>query len=163
MIFLCTGTQLPFNRLVSAVDGWVGSDKRTRVVGQLSKIGPDDYHPKNIESYQMLPKKTFDKFVSEADLIVGHAGMGAIITALLNRKPIIIMPRRAEFEEHRNDHQIATARNLSRIRGVHVAWSEDEMASLLDKKIDSKEPIGPIDQFADARLISSLRSVIHRT
>lgn len=163
MIFLCTGTQLPFNRLVSAVDGWVGSGKRTKVVGQLSNLGPGDYHPKNIEFYQMLPKQRFDKFVSDADLIVGHAGMGAIITALVNRKPIIIMPRRAEFEEHRNDHQVATARKLSRFRGVHVAWSEDEMSNLLDANVNSEERIGPIDEYAEPRLISSLRSVIHRT
>ena len=46
-------------------------------------------------------------------------------------KPLILFPRRAAFNEHRNDHQLATAEQLRRHVGIYVAWTEDELEALL--------------------------------
>lgn len=53
----------------------------------------------------------FDKLCHDARLIVAHAGMGTIISAMTKGKPIIVFPRIAALGEHRNEHQLATSKN----------------------------------------------------
>jgi UDP-N-acetylglucosamine transferase subunit ALG13 len=123
MIFVTVGTQLAFDRMISAIDEWAGRRRQKNVFAQ---IGVSDLKPKNIEWVQSLTQPAFKKCMQEADLIVSHAGMGTILTALDLNKPIIIMPRRAILGEHRNDHQLATTRELTQ-RGL-VASAEDTEA-----------------------------------
>ena len=55
-------------------------------------------------------------------MIYAHAGMGTILSALKQDKPIIIVPRLASLKEHRNDHQIATAMRMDELGYVYVAY-----------------------------------------
>ncbi len=70
MIFLTIGTQVAFDRLVSAVDAWAGRRKRADVVAQ---IGPTDLQPKHIEWTRSLPRDLFRKELEAADVLVAHA------------------------------------------------------------------------------------------
>jgi len=48
--------------------------------------------------------------------------MGTILTGLDLGKPVVVVPRLAAHGEHRNDHQLATVKQLSRfplVRPVH--------------------------------------------
>ena len=65
--------------------------------------------------------------------MISHAGMGSIITALELGKRIIVMPRRANLGEHRNDHQLATAKRLSEQGRIMVAFTEQELVDKLDQ------------------------------
>lgn len=162
MIFLTIGTQLPFDRLVRAVDEWRADRPDAEVFGQIADPGETGYRPLNFEWRAMLSPQDFDEMLDRASLIVAHAGMGSIISALMRGAPAIIMPRRAEFKEHRNDHQIATAKRLGERPGVNVAWDEAELPKLLDKltlETETKEPIGP---FAAPSLIEAIRTEIMR-
>jgi UDP-N-acetylglucosamine transferase subunit ALG13 len=47
------------------------------------------------------------------------------------RKPLIIMPRRADLCEHRNDHQCATANRMRNLPNVYVANDEPQLHELL--------------------------------
>ena len=49
MIFLTVGTQLPFDRLVAAVDDWCAARGESDVFGQICDPGPDGYRPKHFE------------------------------------------------------------------------------------------------------------------
>ena len=60
-------------------------------------------------------------------MIVAHAGMGTIISAMQHQKPIIIFPRIAALGEHRNEHQMATAKKMKELGYVHVAFNEKEL------------------------------------
>ena len=60
--------------------------------------------------------------------------MGSILTALRVKKPIIIFPRKASLNEHRNDHQLATSESFANVEGVYVAKSKDELFDLLNRK-----------------------------
>ena len=62
----------------------------------------------------------FDELFEQASLIISHAGMGSILTALSSAKPVLIMPRRADLNEHRNDHQLATAKKFADKNGCFV-------------------------------------------
>src|SRR5262249_19256768 len=121
MIFVTVGVQLPFDRLVRAVDEWAGERRRTDVFAQ---IGPSDYQPRHIEFSPFVDPPEFRRLVEAADVLVAHAGMGSIITALELGKPLLVMPRRADYGEHRNDHQLATARHMLAQNVINVAQDQ---------------------------------------
>ncbi|WP_298399735.1 glycosyltransferase [uncultured Azonexus sp.] len=156
MIFITVGTQLPFDRLIKVLDVWAGENASTGVFGQ---IGPSKLIPKNFESAAFLsPSEIAEKF-SNADLIIAHAGMGTVLSAMKLRKPILIFPRRADLGEHRNDHQMATARWLESRLGLTVAFDEE---ALLDR-LQSWKSIGPgpvIPDYASADFVDRLRGAI---
>ena len=126
MIFLTIGTLHPFDRLVKTVDTLAGSGRITeQIVGQ---IGYGDYQPKHMQACQVLEKEAFDEHMKKASLIISHAGMGSIITAITLQKPMIVMPRLKKYHEHVNDHQLDTALKFEELGIVLVANDEDELA-----------------------------------
>jgi len=123
MIFVTVGEQLPFDRLIRTVDEWVGISKKE----VFAQIGITDYKPKHISYKYFLTPEEFKEKILAANIIVAHAGMGTIITALELGKPILIMPRQTAFGEVRNDHQLATAKRFSALNYISVALDEIEM------------------------------------
>jgi UDP-N-acetylglucosamine transferase subunit ALG13 len=156
MIFVTVGTSTPFDRLIRTIDEWAGSRKRDDVFAQ---IGLSDYKPKNIEAVKLLNPADFSGHFNAAQFVVAHAGMGTIITALEIGKPLVILPRRAHFNETRNDHQFATAQQFSRQRGIIVALNEEELIHKLDQA-DIAPVTSQIGSEASPGLISALRSFI---
>lgn len=127
MIFATVGTQLPFPRFVSALDAIAGR-RGLRIVAQT--CGDTDARP-HLDRHEHLDPVTFDRFVREASVIVGHAGIGSILSAGRAGKPIILYPRRASLGEHRNEHQLATVAALCDRPGIHIAHSDEELEVLL--------------------------------
>lgn len=122
MILVTIGSMFPFDRLIRAVDDW--AEGRQEEI--LAQIGNGSYEPRHMRFVRKLPREEFVAQIARADLIVGHAGMGTVITAGEHGKAIVIMPRLASLGEHTNDHQVDTAGWLGGRRGIFVA--EDEAA-----------------------------------
>lgn len=161
MIFLTVGTQLPFDRLVKALDSWAGARGRSDIFGQIADPGPDGYRPKNFPFTANVPPADFQQRCRDAALIVAHAGMGSLITAMTFGKPILVMPRRGHLNEHRNDHQFATAEKLGNRPGVAVALDEAELAAKLDAMAaEGTAGAATLPPFADEKLIAAVRSAI---
>ncbi|MFD1215225.1 glycosyltransferase [Microbulbifer celer] len=129
MIFLTVGTQFGFNRLVAAVDKWASNNLGVEVFAQ---VGSGTYIPKNFGWCRYLHPVDFEKNMTSAELIVSHAGMGTIIDSLVMAKPCLVFPRRADLNEHRNDHQVATCNKLSEFDGCRIAWDEIDLFRYLD-------------------------------
>lgn len=127
-IFVTVGAQLPFDRLVSAVDAWAAMNPGHNVRAQ---IGATALEPRHVQWSRFLTPSEFERAYDEADAIVGHAGTGTIFAALERRKALVVMPRRADLRETRNNHQIATAKRFADLAGVAVAWNELELAARL--------------------------------
>lgn len=121
LILLSVGTQLPFDRLVRTVDDWAAAAGRTDVVAQ---IGPSSYPPRALKAFPFLAPEAFRELQLNATIMISHAGMGSILTALEYGKPIIIMPRDHLRGEHRNGHQLATAERFKAVPGIYVASDE---------------------------------------
>lgn len=51
--------------------------------------------------------------MADADLVVSHAGVGSALTALHAGRAPLLVPRRARFGEHVDDHQVQIARELT--------------------------------------------------
>jgi UDP-N-acetylglucosamine transferase subunit ALG13 len=156
-IFVTVGAQMSFDRLVGAVDAWAGERPGADVFAQ---IGPDGAEPRHVRWVRFLGPEDFRRCVAEAGAVVSHAGMGTILTALEYRKPIVVMPRRGDLRETRNDHQVATAERFHALGRVRVARDERELGTWLDRvhALQGGEAVPPR---ASAALIGSLRSFVH--
>ena len=156
MIFVTVGTQLPFDRLVSAVDAWGGQNPSVQIFAQT---GDTELSGLSIKHRNFVPPSEANRLILESELIVAHAGMGSILTALRFEKPILIMPRRASLGEHRNDHQLATAKWLESRAGIFVAWDEDELCEKLDQRGQLLSG-GDIPEYASPELLAKVRQFI---
>jgi UDP-N-acetylglucosamine transferase subunit ALG13 len=87
--------------------------------------------------------------------------MGSILTALELGKPIIVMPRRRDLGEHRNDHQLATAAHFRERGNVRVAQDERELEHLLDD-LATLRPAARISKTASPALIAALRAFVRQ-
>lgn len=156
MIFVTVGVQLPFDRLIRTIDVWAGTRTRSDVVAQ---VGASAYRPAHIQAKAQFSPDEFRAHVDEAKLVVAHAGMGSIITALEIGKPIIVLPRQAALNEHRNDHQLATARYMEEQNLVQVARSEEHLVRLLDDWQETSPSIR-ITEYADTELVARVSAFI---
>lgn len=127
MIFATVGTQLPFPRLIDALEALAPELDET-VIAQTGRAAGNWPH---LDVRSTLAPRDFAAAFEAARVVVSHAGVGSILSARRYRKPLIIMPRRFSLGEHRNDHQMATARHVAGLRGVHVAWEAEDLQALL--------------------------------
>lgn len=155
MILITVGTQLPFNRLVKALDEMAPSISTP----MFAQIGKGEYKPHNFEWVETIAPLEMDGVFARTSLIVSHAGTGTVLAAKRFKKPIILFPRRAAFGEHRNDHQLATAGQLNGRPGIRVAYTETELAELIACPRAETTESGPTIAPA-AKLVDYLRSVI---
>lgn len=127
MIFVAVGTQFPFDRLIRYVDEWA----QTHMLSGIAQIAEGTYLPQQLQWQRFMTTDVFNQHLQAADLIISHAGMGNIITALDKRKPIIVMNRQFALGEHRNDHQLDGLAWMSELPGVYTAQTQDQLYALL--------------------------------
>jgi UDP-N-acetylglucosamine transferase subunit ALG13 len=154
---MTVGSVLPFDRLVQAVDSWAGRNGREDLFGQ---IGQARYQPKHMEWKSLLEPLEFRRRFAEAELIIAHAGIGTILTAMELCKPLVIMPRRAALHEHTSDHQMATAKRFTEERGIAVAYDEASLHAQLDH-IDRIRPLSNGETANLDALVNVIRNFIN--
>ena len=154
MIFVTVGTQLPFPRLIAAMDEWAAqSDEEV-----VAQVGPDTEPRNHVTVKTSLTPDQFSDHFQTARVVVAHAGIGTILSAKRFGKPLVILPRRFQLGEHRNDHQMATARQVESLEGVHVAWEDADLGALLAKQ--DLVPASEAQSATHQALISHLKAVI---
>ena len=156
MIFVTVGAQMPFDRLVRTVDAWAAAHPEHHVMAQ---VGEGGITPQHLHWTPRIDAATFRRCLFEADLVVTHAGMGTILTALELGKPTIVMPRRGDLRETRNDHQVATAESLAGDDRIAVAWDERDLRETLEHMAEVAPP-PPVPSHASADLLDALRQFI---
>lgn len=130
MIFVCVGSQLPFDRMVKAVEAW--AIEHGRAADFFYQVG-DGTPPAQGDWVRQLTPDEFEKRCCDAELIVSHAGTGVLMVASSLRRKILIFPRRfSEPGEIRNDHQMDTARRWVENKAATVAFDVDELHACLD-------------------------------
>ncbi|QYZ69219.1 glycosyltransferase [Neotabrizicola shimadae] len=158
MIFATVGTQLPFHRLLLALDTWAALNPSVQVVAQTGRTSASYNH---MRTFPQMDQRQFAETVARARVVVAHAGMGTILTALETGKPLILMPRRADLGEHRNDHQIDTAAEMASLSNVTVAADTQALCTALNRAM-SMPPVqaGRGADVAPPQLIEAVRSFI---
>ena len=99
MIFVTLGTQkFQMNRLVKAVDELAESGR----VGEdfFIQSGVSTYKAKHCECKDFMDSSKYVENINNCSVLVTHAGVGTIVTALKLGKPVVVVPRLAKFNEH---------------------------------------------------------------
>lgn len=105
MIFVTLGSQkFQFNRLLEALDQLIEDGSLKDEV--FAQIGYSEYHPRNYSYEKFMDRDSFSDKMQQADIIITHGGTGAIVGAVKKKKKVIAVPRKSEFGEHVDDHQI---------------------------------------------------------
>ena len=160
-MFVTIGSHEPFDRLIRAVDAWAGARGcGDQIFGQITDRAA--YQPQHFECVGHLDPAAYGARFDAADVIISHAGMGSIITALTTPKPIVVLPRRGHLGETRNDHQYDTLKGLGEKPGLFAAMTEDDLPGLLDRVMDEGASTGDaLGPFAQPSLTDALKSFIH--
>lgn len=123
MIVVTVGMQLGFDRLIAAMDNLAPR----LAMPVIAQTGKGTYQPRYMDARAKIAPAEFAALVERSQVIVAHAGIGTVLTAARAKKPVVLLPRRADRGEHRNDHQLATVRMLAGRSGILVAMDEAEL------------------------------------
>lgn len=138
MIFVTVGThEQSFDRLLKAIDKFVEEKKINEKV--IVQKGYTDFEPKHCESYKLIGYDEMQKYISEARIVITHGGPASFIAPLTLGKIPIVFPRKKEFNEHVNDHQLDFAKEVEkRMRNIVVVENQEELLDAIinyDKKV----------------------------
>lgn len=132
MILILLGTQdKPFTRLLKAVDKAINDGFITEQV--IAQVGFTKYSSKNIKTFDLIPKDEYEKIISEANLIITHAGVGSILTGLKKDKVVIAAARLKEYGEHTNNHQQEILNEFYKKGHILKLDKFDELPKILKK------------------------------
>lgn len=131
MIFVTVGThEQPFNRLVECVDNL----KHDGVIEEevIIQIGYSTYEPKYCTWKKLYAYQEMVRLVNEARIVITHGGPSSFIMPLQVGKIPIIVPRRYEFNEHVNDHQVTFSKAVAeRMRTFYVVEDINELGEAI--------------------------------
>ena len=114
MIFVTVGThEQPFNRLVEYMDKWAEIHDEKVVI----QTGFSTYEPKNAKWQKLFSYAEMNKLVSKARIVITHGGPSSFIMPLQIGKIPIVVPRKYEFDEHVNNHQVDFCDQVARRQG----------------------------------------------
>jgi UDP-N-acetylglucosamine transferase subunit ALG13 len=159
MIFVTIGSLFPFDRLIRLMD-----DLAPRWPSEVffAQTGDGSYQPRNMDFARSLPAPVFAEKLRESRLLVAHAGMGTVISALEARRPVVVLPRDMSLFEHTTDHQMATARWLSGKRGIHVAMDEAALPGAIDEALASGGTEEGVSTSAPPEFLAKIRQFIEQ-
>ena len=128
MILVTIGLMYGFDRLIKEMDKIAGRVDEAVIM----QIGETTYKPKNAEYFRFTSNEEIDRLYEDARVVVCHAGVGSILTALEHGKPVIAVPRRKKYGEHVDDHQLEIARELEKERMITVVCDVGDLENVLD-------------------------------
>ena len=139
MIFVILGTQdKKFPRLLEAIQKKINEgqiDKKEEIIVQA---GSTKYKSNDMKIFDYIPISQFEDYIERADLIICHAGVGTILTALKKNKKIIAAARLKQYGEHVNDHQLQILENFKNKGYILALENFDEMDNLIKQAQEFK-------------------------
>jgi len=138
LIFISTGSRkFQFDRLIKKVDELAASGAITEEV--FAQIAETTYVPQHIKYERYLSPEDFKKYQTEADLIISHAGTGALVGALKLGKQVLAIPRLAKYNEHSDDHQMQVADALAEEGFLRVVYDMEKLEEAIN--LSKTDPI----------------------
>jgi len=157
VIFVTIGSMMPFDRLVRSADAAAAAMPKEPFFAQ---IGDGTYEPQHMGFARMLSRRDFMDKLRSAKLLVAHAGMGSVISALEVGTPIVMLPRRAALGEVNTDHQLATARWLEGRPNLHVCLEDEDLGAVIAKALKARGKGGAVDRTAPKAFTDKIRQFI---
>ena len=130
MIFVTVGSQkFQFNRLLQYIDELIEDGTITTEV--FAQIGASTYEPKHYQFKKFLDMDEFQKNMDASDIVLTHAGTGAIISSLKKKKKTIVVPRDMKYQEHVDNHQYQIAETFSQLNYCLMITNSGELTEAL--------------------------------
>lgn len=82
--------------------------------------------------------------IDQAHLVIMHAGAGSVIHAVRAGKVPVVMPRRARYGEHIDDHQLEFARMLAESGKIVVAEEPDDLLGAAEEAMKRQGMARPL-------------------
>ena len=130
MIFAAVGTQkFPMDRLLKELDRLAETGAINEPV--FIQTGVSTCEVRHCQGSAFLCKEDMAAKVAECSVMISHAGVGSILMALKAGKKVIVVPRRAAFGEHVDDHQLEIAQSFARAGYVKVVEDIDKLQDVI--------------------------------
>lgn len=114
MIFVTVGThEQAFNRLVEYMDKWAFEHDEEVII----QTGFSTFEPKNCQWSKLYPYSEMVEMVDKARIVITHGGPSSFIMPLQIGKIPIVVPRKKEYDEHVNDHQVDFCNQVAKRQG----------------------------------------------
>jgi len=154
LILVTIGLMYGFDRLIKEMDKIAGRVDEEVII----QIGETTYEPKNARYFRFTSNDEIGRLYKDARVVVCHAGVGSILTALEHGKPVITVPRRKKYREHVDDHQLEIARELGKEGWITVVYDVGD----LERVLGSVSTTFDTKVKKDTRLIEMLRDYINQ-
>jgi UDP-N-acetylglucosamine transferase subunit ALG13 len=128
MIFVTVGTsQFPLLRLLNKVKELQGAGiLKGEIVVQK---GEAKFSAENMKVFSYLSYLKIKQYLSEADMVITHGGLALTIQAIeYGKNPPIVVPRREEFKEHVDNHQVEFVKFLGKRKQIIAVFDIDKLA-----------------------------------
>jgi UDP-N-acetylglucosamine transferase subunit ALG13 len=127
--FVSVGNALqPFPRLLDAVAAVATKLPRPVIV----QFGSGRFDAPDCDARSFVPMEEFERLIVAADLVILHGG-GSIVQALRAGKTPVVMPRRAEYNESVDDHQVTFVETMAQTGRVVVVHDPHELNVAIDQ------------------------------
>lgn len=136
MVFITLGTQgNQFPRCLEMVEELIDTLHPNHEF--IAQLGNTKYSSDKIRCLDFVPEGDFKEYIAKADVVITHAGSGALFSSIQKGKKTIAIARLHKYKEMANDHQTELVRKLS--EGGYIL---DGTYSIVDawKKLDVFSP-----------------------
>lgn len=114
MIFVTVGThEQQFNRLIEYIDNLAEKTDEEIII----QTGFSTYKPKYCIWKEFFSYSEMKEYIQKARIVITHGGPSSFMAPLQIGKIPIVVPRRKEFDEHVNDHQLNFCRKVAKRQG----------------------------------------------
>ncbi|WP_044914565.1 glycosyltransferase [Butyrivibrio sp. WCE2006] len=129
MIFVTVGThEQPFNRLIEYMDKWAEKNEEEVII----QTGFSNYEPQSAKWSRLFSFQQMNANMDKARIVITHGGPSSFIAPLQKGKVPIVVPRRKEFDEHVNDHQLTFCRMISeRMKSIILVEDEKNLGEII--------------------------------
>ena len=98
----------------------------------FAQIGYSTYEPKHIKYSKLISYNEMNKYIEEARIVITHGGPASFVAPLQVGKIPIVVPRKVDFGEHVNNHQLDFAKKVSkRQKNIIVISDIDDLGSAI--------------------------------
>lgn len=150
MIFITLGSQkFQFDRLLKEIDKLVEKQYIKQEV--FAQSGYSEYIPKFYKSKKFLDRNEFADIMDRSQIVITHGGTGAIIGAVKKDKKVIAVPRKAQYGEHVDDHQV----------DIVTAFGKQGLIIDIQDVSELKDAISRIKNFVPPKYVSNTNVIVN--
>lgn len=112
MIYITLGTQgSDFSRCLRMVERLM--EEREIKDEVIAQVGASTYRPNGVRCFEYVQETDYQKYIQDADVVITHAGSGALFSSIKKGKKTIAVARLSKYHEMVDDHQTELVRKLT--------------------------------------------------